>query len=91
MEVLSSALKAQFLFPATAVAAVLVCAILVFIFGFKSAEQPKFEKLSAGDDKKRDAKKRKTKEKVIIDICNNGHIICNIIIINLMHACSLSL
>lgn len=49
------------------VALVLVCAILVFAFGFKSAEQPPFDKLSASnDDRKPAGKKRKTKEKVRI-------------------------
>lgn len=66
MEVLSGVLKAQFLFPASVAAAVLVCAILVFVFGFKSAEVPKFEKLS--DDKKQGVKKRKTKDKVRVCI-----------------------
>lgn len=47
------------------VALVLVCAILVFAFGFKSAEQPAFDKLSGiGDDRKQAGKKRKSKEKV---------------------------
>lgn len=47
------------------VALVLVCAILVFAFGFKSAELPAFDKLSGiSDDRKPAGKKRKTKEKV---------------------------
>lgn len=47
------------------VALVLACAILVFAFGFKSAEQPAFDKLSAlSDDRKPAGKKRKIKEKV---------------------------
>lgn len=45
---------------------VLVCAILVFAFGFKKAEQPPFAQLSAGSDVDRKlAKKRgKVREKV---------------------------
>lgn len=45
---------------------VLVCAILVFTFGFKKAEQPPFAQLSAGSDVDRKlAKKRgKVREKV---------------------------
>lgn len=45
---------------------VLVCAILVFAFGFKKAEQPPFAQLSAGSDVERKlAKKRgKVREKV---------------------------
>lgn len=53
---------------AVPVAMVLVCAVLVFVFGFKKAEQPPFSQLAAGlesDSKKAIAKKRsKTKEKV---------------------------
>lgn len=47
------------------VALVLVAAILVFAFGFKSAEQPPFDKLAAvaNDDRKSFAKKRKIKDK----------------------------
>lgn len=48
------------------VAIVLVLAILVFAFGFKSAEQPPFDKLALIDDRKPAGKKRKIKEKVII-------------------------
>lgn len=45
------------------VALVIVGAILVFTFGFKSAEQPPFDKLSS-EDRKSAGKKRKIKEKV---------------------------
>lgn len=65
MELLSQVSNVQFLYPAAAVAVVLVCAALVFIFGFHSAEQPQFDKLPLVlDDKKSSNKKRKIKEKV---------------------------
>ncbi|XP_013140172.1 PREDICTED: neurofilament heavy polypeptide-like [Papilio polytes] len=64
MELLSQVSNVQFLYPAAAVAVVLVCAALVFIFGFHSAEQPQFDKLPLVlDDKKSSNKKRKIKEK----------------------------
>lgn len=48
------------------VALVLIGAILVFAFGFKSAEQPPFDKLSSidSDERKTLGKKKKLKEKV---------------------------
>lgn len=46
------------------VALVIVVAILVFTFGFKSAEQPPFDKLTS-EDRKSTGKKKKIKEKVI--------------------------
>lgn len=65
MELLRQMSSAQFLYPAAAVAVVLVCAALVFIFGFHSAEQPQFDKLPLViDDRKSSNKKRKTKDKV---------------------------
>ncbi|XP_068618442.1 glutamic acid-rich protein-like [Battus philenor] len=64
MELLSQVSNVQFLYPAAAVAVVLVCAALVFIFGFHSAEQPQFDKLPLVlDDRKSSNKKRKIKEK----------------------------
>ncbi|XP_047534761.1 triadin-like isoform X2 [Vanessa atalanta] len=64
MELLRQVSNTQFLFPAAAVAVVLVCAALVFIFGFHTAEQPQFDKLPLiVDDRKSSNKKRKTKEK----------------------------
>ncbi|XP_039755424.1 DNA mismatch repair protein Msh3-like [Pararge aegeria] len=64
MELLRQVSHTQFLFPAAAVAVVLVCAALVFIFGFHTAEQPQFDKLPlVVDDRKSSNKKRKTKEK----------------------------
>lgn len=75
MELLSQVSNVQFLYPAAAVAVVLICAALVFIFGFHSAEQPQFDKLSLVlDDRKSSNKKRKIKEKV--------RIYCNIYVIN---------
>lgn len=50
------------------VAIVLVVAVLLFVFGFKPAEQPPFDKLALIDDRKPAGKKRKTKEKVIISL-----------------------
>lgn len=65
MELLRQVSNTQFLFPAAAVAVVLVCAALVFIFGFHTAEQPQFDKLPlVADDRKSSNKKRKNKEKV---------------------------
>lgn len=46
---------------------VLICAILVFVFGFKKAEQPPFAQLSVGSDVDRkftNKKRIKIKEKV---------------------------
>ncbi|XP_013172451.1 PREDICTED: neurofilament heavy polypeptide-like [Papilio xuthus] len=64
MELLSQVSNVQFLYPVAAVAVVLVCAALVFIFGFHSAEQPQFDKLPLVlDDRKSSNKKRKIKEK----------------------------
>ncbi|XP_041987565.1 ABC transporter F family member 4-like isoform X2 [Aricia agestis] len=60
MELLSQVSQTQILFPAAAVAVVLVCAALVFMFGFHTAEQPQFDKLSLVlDDRKSSNKKRK--------------------------------
>ena len=45
---------------------VLICAILVFAFGFKKAEQPPFAQLSSGSDvdRKLSRKRGKIREKV---------------------------
>lgn len=65
MEILSQVSNAQFMFTAAAVAVVLVCAALVFVFGFRSAEQPQFDKLPLVlDDRKSSNKKNKKKDKV---------------------------
>ncbi|KAL4702586.1 hypothetical protein ACJJTC_016062 [Scirpophaga incertulas] len=64
MELLSEVSNTQLLFTVAAVAVVLICAALVFVFGFHSAEQPQFDKLPlVVDDRKSSNKKRKTKEK----------------------------
>lgn len=47
------------------VALVIIVAILVFTFGFKSAEQPPFDKLTS-EERKSSGKKKKIKEKVTI-------------------------
>lgn len=46
---------------------VVLGAICVYVFGFKTAHQPAFDKLSVTDDRKPAGKKRKTKEKVFIN------------------------
>ena len=73
---------------------VIVVVILVFTFGFKSAEQPPFDKLT-NDDRKQAGKKKKIKEKVgtvtdvrtlsglyfliqIVAVCNGNHFLSNI-------------
>lgn len=59
----------QYAFP---VGVVLICAVLVFVFGFKSAEQPAFAQLTyTGDDRKPAGKKRKVKDK---KSQSNGHV-----------------
>lgn len=65
---LSEVVNTQYAFP---VGVVLICAVLVFAFGFKSAEQPAFAQLTyTGDDRKPAGKKRKIKDK---KIQTNGH------------------
>lgn len=65
MELLRQVSSTQFFFPATAVAVVLVCAALVFMFGFHTAEPPQFDKLPLIiDERKSSQKKKKIKEKV---------------------------
>lgn len=72
MELLRQVSHTQFLFPVAAVAVVLICATLVFIFGFHTAEQPQFDKLPLVlDDRKSSNKKRKNKEKVCHDNINS--------------------
>lgn len=66
---LSEVVNTQYAFP---VGIVLICAVLVFVFGFKSAEQPAFAQLTyTGDDRKPAGKKRKIKEK---KTQSNGHV-----------------
>jgi len=66
---LSEVVNTQYAFP---VGVVLICAVLVFAFGFKSAEQPAFAQLTyTGDDRKPAGKKRKIKDK---KVQSNGHV-----------------
>lgn len=65
MEILNQVSSTQFVFTAAAVAVVLVCAALVFVFGFHSAEPPQFDKLPLVlEDKKSSSKKKQKKDKV---------------------------
>lgn len=62
---LSDVVNTQFAFPGIVVGLVLICAALVFVFGFKSVEEFPFDKLTnATDDRKPAGKKRKVKDKV---------------------------
>lgn len=84
MELLRAMSNTQFLFPAAAVAVVLVCAALVFIFGFHSAEQPQFDKLPlVVDDRKSSKAKRKTKDKVSANNKRRALLACAHFIFNL--------
>lgn len=70
MEILQQVTNAQILYPVAAVAVVLICAALVFIFGFHSAEPPQFDKLPLVVDDRKSAKgKRKAKDKVSFLFC----------------------
>lgn len=67
MELISELLVSNQLALYIPVALVLVGALLVFTFGFRSAEQPPFDKISlitAADDRKSATKKRKLKDRV---------------------------
>lgn len=67
MEILNQLSSTQFVLTAAVVAVVLVCAGIVFVFGFHSAEQPQFDKLPlVVDDKKSSSKKKQKKDKVSI-------------------------
>lgn len=55
----------QYAFHAIVVGLVIVSALLVFVFGFKTSVEPPFDKItSPHDDRKTNGKKRKGKEKV---------------------------
>jgi hypothetical protein len=72
---LAEVVNTQYAFP---VGFVLICAVLVFAFGFKSAEQPAFAHLTyTGDDRKPTGKKRKIKDKVVFAFLLNGTCCCN--------------
>lgn len=62
---ISEVVNTQFVFPGLVVGLVLICAALVFVFGFKSVEDFPFDKLATvTDDRKPAGKKRKVKDKV---------------------------
>lgn len=62
---ISQVLNTQFAFPGLVVGLVLICAALVFVFGFKNVEDFPFDKLATvADDRKPAGKKRKVKDKV---------------------------
>lgn len=69
MELVSELPNIQLYIPA---AVVVVAVTLIYVFGFKSAVQPPFDKLSSGtsDDRKLIGKKRKTKDRVSV-VCYN--------------------
>ena len=65
MDLIRDVVSTPYAFPAGVVVLVISCAILVFVFGFKSAEEPPFDQLSfSNDDRKPAGKKRKLKDKV---------------------------
>lgn len=61
MDYLSIVSKSPYGFHAAIVGAVLICVALVYILGFKSPQEPEFEKLT--EDRK-SSKKKKVKDKV---------------------------
>lgn len=77
MELVSELPNIQLYIPA---AIVVVAVTLIYVFGFKPAEQPPFDKLSsgAGDDRKTVGKKRKTKDRVGVFeyYCNKNIPVC---------------
>lgn len=69
---LSPVFNTPFVFPGLVVGMVLICAVLVFVFGFKSVEDFPFDKLTTvADDRKPAGKKRKLKDKVRTYISNH--------------------
>ncbi|XP_073968592.1 uncharacterized protein [Rhodnius prolixus] len=67
----SDVINTQYAFHGIIVGCVLAFAVLVFVFGFKSAEEPPFDKLSnAHEDRKGTGKKKKFKDK---KNQSNGH------------------
>lgn len=62
---ISQVVNTPLVFPGLVVGLVLICAVLVFVFGFKSVEDFPFDKLTTvADDRKPAGKKRKLKDKV---------------------------
>ncbi|XP_014248282.1 nucleolar protein 58-like [Cimex lectularius] len=68
---LSQVLGGQYAFHGLVAGFVLILAVLVFAFGFKSAEEPPFDKLSGHEDRRAAGKKRKPKDK---KSQMNGHV-----------------
>ncbi|XP_014289896.1 neurofilament heavy polypeptide [Halyomorpha halys] len=69
---LSELIGAQYAFHGLVVGGVLLFALLVYVFGFKSAVEPPFDKLTnPHEDRKANGKKKKPKEK---KTQSNGHI-----------------
>lgn len=69
---ISPVFNTPIVFPGIVVGLVLICAVLVFVFGFKSVEDFPFDKLTTvADDRKPAGKKRKLKDKVRSYINNN--------------------
>uniref|UniRef100_A0A0A9Y8D2 Uncharacterized protein n=1 Tax=Lygus hesperus TaxID=30085 RepID=A0A0A9Y8D2_LYGHE len=68
MDLFSELITTQYAFHGIIVGTVLLFALLVFVFGFKSAEEPPFDKLT--DDRRAAGKKKKIKEK---KAQTNGH------------------
>ena len=63
---LSELIGTQYAFHALVVGGVLLFALLVYVFGFKSAVEPPFDKLTnPHEDRKANGKKKKPKEKVM--------------------------
>lgn len=64
MELLNSLVSVPYIFHGLIVSIVLLGAVLVFVFGFRSTEEPSFNK--GKTDSKSVAKKKKAKDKVRI-------------------------
>lgn len=69
MELLNSLVGIPYAFHCIIVSAVFLGAVLVFVFGFRSAEEPSFNKVKT--DSKSASKKKKNKEKVSFQFRNN--------------------
>lgn len=63
MELLRSLIGTSYVFPGLAVSVVFLGAVLLFVFGFKSAEEPSFTNLKSAN------KKKKSKDKVSFFSC----------------------
>lgn len=68
MDLYSELITTPYAFHGLVVGAVVLLALSVFVFGFKSAEEPPFDKLT--DDRRGAAgKKKKVKDKVRFSFC----------------------